>query len=409
MPNDQTIVLSVFGTQGDILPMLRLAVALKARGHRPVMMVNPTICPQIASAGVQSIGVGEPTDVNQLIADNPKYMGRRGGEHVLKDLYIPFAGQLFHQTMEAIHRFGPSAIVSHAGSFGATWAAWQAHLPLAIVHMAPTSLISCGSRRGLPAWKRLAYRLLAPAMTRMANRWMAPVRHRLGLPQGRGMFLSSLLQADRVLGLWSPLLRPADSTDPSGARICGFTQPGLATTSLDGRIERFLQTGPPPVAFCLGSSAVNIAGDFYTEATKACDLLGCRGLLLCGDSIPKDVGPKVLAAPQAPFASVFPHCQAVVHHGGIGTCSDCLHAGIPSVVVPFGHDQFDNADRLAALGVATKLLRRRARAATLAKAIRHILDPSRTSRSADIRNSLAAEPDGARIAAAEIGCIIGNG
>jgi len=40
----------------------------------------------------------------------------------------------------------------------------------------------------------------------------------------------------------------------------------------------------------------------------------------------------------------------LVHHGGIGTSAQALTAGIPQLVVPFAHDQFDNAARLMRLG-----------------------------------------------------------
>ena len=47
---------------------------------------------------------------------------------------------------------------------------------------------------------------------------------------------------------------------------------------------------------------------------------------------------------------IFPRCAAVVHHGGIGTVAQALAAGIPQLVVPFAHDQPDNACRVRSLG-----------------------------------------------------------
>jgi UDP:flavonoid glycosyltransferase YjiC (YdhE family) len=45
----------------------------------------------------------------------------------------------------------------------------------------------------------------------------------------------------------------------------------------------------------------------------------------------------------------------LVHHGGIGTLSQALAAGIPQLVVPFSHDQPDNADRIKRLGVGLSI------------------------------------------------------
>jgi UDP:flavonoid glycosyltransferase YjiC (YdhE family) len=48
-----------------------------------------------------------------------------------------------------------------------------------------------------------------------------------------------------------------------------------------------------------------------------------------------------------------------VHHGGIGSTAQAIAAGIPQLVVPMAHDQFDNAERVARLGLGRFLLRKR--------------------------------------------------
>lgn len=45
----------------------------------------------------------------------------------------------------------------------------------------------------------------------------------------------------------------------------------------------------------------------------------------------------------------------MVHHGGIGTLSQAFAAGVPQLIMPMAHDQFDNAARAIKLGVAEKL------------------------------------------------------
>jgi sterol 3beta-glucosyltransferase len=51
---------------------------------------------------------------------------------------------------------------------------------------------------------------------------------------------------------------------------------------------------------------------------------------------------KIIAS--APFDKLFPKVDAVVHHGGIGTLSLCLRAGVPSlscpVIYPMGDQHF---------------------------------------------------------------------
>jgi hypothetical protein len=59
----------------------------------------------------------------------------------------------------------------------------------------------------------------------------------------------------------------------------------------------------------------------------------------------------------APFSKLFPRACAIVHQGGSGTTGQAMRAGRPMLIVPYAHDQPDNALRARKLnGVsATKL------------------------------------------------------
>jgi rhamnosyltransferase subunit B len=70
----------------------------------------------------------------------------------------------------------------------------------------------------------------------------------------------------------------------------------------------------------------------------------------------------------------------VVHHGGIGTASYALAAGIPQIAMPMRGDQFDNGNRLCRLGVARMLAPATTRAEALATAIRSLVGSSAVAR-----------------------------
>jgi UDP:flavonoid glycosyltransferase YjiC (YdhE family) len=74
-----------------------------------------------------------------------------------------------------------------------------------------------------------------------------------------------------------------------------------------------------------------------------------------------------------PFSDVLPHAAMLVHHGGIGTLAQTIKAGIPHLVVPNGHDQFDNAWRIEQLGLGRSIPQTRYRANRVVEAIRAIL------------------------------------
>ena len=64
---------------------------------------------------------------------------------------------------------------------------------------------------------------------------------------------------------------------------------------------------------------------------------------------------RIKAVAYARFSSAFRRALVVVHHGGVGTTAQALAAGRPMLVTPMAHDQFDNAARVARLGVGEGL------------------------------------------------------
>jgi len=62
-------------------------------------------------------------------------------------------------------------------------------------------------------------------------------------------------------------------------------------------------------------------------------------------------------AEYAPYSKLFPRASLVVHQGGVGTTAQCLRAGRPMLIMPYSHDQPDNARRMRRIGVARVIQR----------------------------------------------------
>ena len=83
-------------------------------------------------------------------------------------------------------------------------------------------------------------------------------------------------------------------------------------------------------------------------------------------------------------------------HGALGSCTTAasapphaLEAGLPQLVMPMAHDQFDNADRLAALGVALTIERRFFARDVTAMLVRLLDDPPRAKPSRGDRDEVS--------------------
>src|SRR5262249_33851816 len=146
-------------------------------------------------------------------------------------------------------------------------------------------------------------------------------------------------------------------------------------------LQQFLDAGEPPIAFTFGSAMWH-AHEMLETSAKACAMLNRRGILLTRhrEQVPSSLPPGVIHVDFAPFSELLPHCAALVHHGGIGTCSQGLAAGVPQLVVPHAHDQPDNAARLVRLGVARKLEPRQYRINSVVRELGELLGSADVAR-----------------------------
>jgi rhamnosyltransferase subunit B len=164
---------------------------------------------------------------------------------------------------------------------------------------------------------------------------------------------------------------------PPQARITGFPFYRPAHQPLDPKLRQFLENGEPPLVFTLGTTAINDPGAFFEESVAAVGRLGQRAVFIVGqgnEKICEEISGEAIAVSYAPHNLVFPFARAIVHQGGIGTLSESLQAGKPMIIMPYGHDQADNAWRTSRLGVARVVSRGRYRADVVGRELSRMLD-----------------------------------
>src|SRR6185369_8971885 len=96
---------------------------------------------------------------------------------------------------------------------------------------------------------------------------------------------------------------------------------------------------------------------------------------------------------------LFPRAAAVVHQGGSGTTGQVMRAGRPMLIVPYAHDQPDNALRARKLGISATVRRNSYTAEAAATALEPLLDdPDVEARAAEVGAAVSRE-NGASAAA----------
>ena len=117
----------------------------------------------------------------------------------------------------------------------------------------------------------------------------------------------------------------------------------------------FLESGSPPVYIGFGSMMSSNPEERTELVLKALAKAGKRGILLTGwgglsnTDLPDDV----FKIESIPHDWLFPQMAAIVHHGGAGTTSAGLRAGVPTIITPFFADQPFWGYRVKELGVGS--------------------------------------------------------
>lgn len=154
-----------------------------------------------------------------------------------------------------------------------------------------------------------------------------------------------LLASDPVLWPWTP----TDLSAPvqTGAWILADDRP------LPADLSAFLDAGAPPVYVGFGSIALQAAKDSAQAAVQATRAQGRRIVLARGwaDAAPVDLGDDCFVIGEVNQQALFRQVAAVVHHGGAGTTTTAAMAGAPQVIVPQIVDQPYWAARVASLGI----------------------------------------------------------
>ncbi|MGD0158419.1 MAG: glycosyltransferase [Terracidiphilus sp.] len=404
------IVLSNIGTFGDINPLIAIALELKRRGHTPVMALPNVYRPKIEPLGLEFSALRPDIDPGNKKLVEMVYDVKKGTETGLREFLFPVLRETYDDLLDAATKPARADLLllgelNYAGPIVAE----VTGIPWASYVLAPFSFFSAYDPPVLPPYPRLARADKAPGMGRAMRRlarfvtrkWPEPVyelRQELGLPRGKNPIFDAKHSPHLVLALFSHVLGVEQKDWPENTLITGFCfyDADAGNPALPAQLEEFLQAGEAPVVFTLGSAAVLAAGDFYEQSARAAKKLGVRAVLLIGNdekNRPQEELPETICvAEYAPYSGLFPRVSLVVHQGGVGTTAQCLRAGRPMLIMPYSHDQPDNARRMRRMGVARVIQRSSYKPGRVARRVRAMLaEPEFDARAREAADEVARE------------------
>jgi UDP:flavonoid glycosyltransferase YjiC (YdhE family) len=413
-----TFLLTTFGSLGDLHPYIAVGKGLRERGYRVKVGTSEGYRAKVEGEGLEFCPIWP--DVAGFI-DNPEFIRkafhpRTGTEFIIKNIFLPRLEEAYEGTLAAAR--DADAIVGHPVAYATPLAAEVLGKPWVSVALAPISMMSAydpPAISGAPFLERFRgagpgfWRFFWGLASRITRYWGRPInrlRRKLGLPEVACPIISGVHSPWGTQAWFSRVLGKPQPDWPPGTLVTGFPFYDRldAGAGMSAELRAFLDAGEAPVVFTLGSSAVFDAGNFYAEGARAAELLRRRAVLLTGrDPRNQPVGAlpdSIFVAEYAPYSELFPRAAATVHQGGVGTTGQALRAGRPMIVVPWSHDQPDNAARVTRAGMGRTVARKRYGAETVSRELAVVLGEGSYARAAADAASVIAGEDGVAAACA---------
>ncbi|MCX2933897.1 glycosyltransferase [Mycobacterium sp. CVI_P3] len=401
------IVLAFYGTRGDVEPGMAVGRELMRRGHDVQMAVPPDLVGSAESVGLTAVTYGPDTrswlentrdfwgyffrnfwrvrDVQKFLRESREPGLRAWGE--MSRTLVPVAAGADLLVTGVSYEELVFDVAEYCG------------VPLATVLWFPMRV----NGKLLP---RLPDPVVRAAMKAAEWRiWFGVKkvvdmqRRELGLPPATGPVPGRIAERELLeIQAYDEALFPglaAEWARWDGQRPFVGTLTLELVTEADADVMSWITAGTPPICFGFGSIPVESPADMVAMIAGACAQVGERALVCAGwtdfSDVPQFDHVKVVGAVN--YATIFPSCRALVHHGGAGTTAAGLRAGVPTLVLWMADVQGMWGAAVKGLKVGTSRRFAATSEKTLVADLRTILAPEYLTRARELAARMTTPAD----------------
>jgi UDP:flavonoid glycosyltransferase YjiC (YdhE family) len=406
-------VLATWGSRGDIEPLLAVARELVRRGHAVQMAVPPDLVDFTRAAGPDAVAFG-PNSRAVLDAHRDFWTGFFTKPWRIPELIrlrVEIAAPLLQGWQEmstTLMSLADGADLLFTGiNFEDAAANVAEHygIPLATLHYLPIRP-NAQVMSFLPAsLARSVMRAFWWVSWRGTKKAEDEQRSELGLPKATGSASRRItergsLEIQAYDEAWFPGLAAEWAVRSEQRPFVGTLSLELATDT-DEEVAAWIAGGTPPIFFGFGSIPVESPAETIAMIAATCAQLGERALIGAAGTdfsdVPQFEHVKVVGALN--YATVFPACRAVVHHGGSGTAPIAMRAGVPQLVLYWDLAHAICAAAVKRLKIGTARRFSTATVDTLVPDLRTILAPDYVARARELATKITPPAHGAAAAA----------
>jgi len=393
------VLLSTYGSRGDVEPLAGLALRLRELGAEVRVCAPPDqeFVDLLDRVGVALVPVGPSARALTVAAPAPSSLPQRAAMAIANQVE---AVMIAAQGCDVVVATGmvPAAAaalsVAEKLDIHAVSVTFQ-QLTLPAVHRRPLEYAG----RSFPPEvtdNRKLWDLDAQSINELFGGALNTNRASIGLPPVKDV--RDYVLGDRPWLATDPVLDPWQEQAnldvvQTGAWIAPDDRP------LPDDLDAFLDAGAPPVFVGFGSMPLHTSPDAAQVAIEAIRAQGRRVLVRRGwaDLALIDDRDDCFIVGEVNQQALFGRVAAVVHHGGAGTTTTATRAGAPQVVVPQLADQPYWAGRVAELGIGVAHDGPTPTFESLCAAVRTTLAPETRARAAAVAGTI--RDDGAMVAA----------
>ncbi len=365
------VLLTTYGTAGDVYPVIALARALEELGHEAVLATSPAFGDEVEAAGVKFLPVPPHDWTLKDFQKASRELNAIGNPlRQLKEIYHqfqPFFGAFLDQLEPALKDYDlllgtyllPN-VRQVADRAGVPFVSLCfCHNVIPALDVTPPNLPRFGflPRPLRRLWNRSAWKTSDRVLDGALNQALGPLMEERGLARQKGWMFDP---AEKVLvTLPGALFRPDSLMDPERFTFTGYLrwQPPLQGDDAES-IAEFADADEVPV-ITFGSMAFDQAEarlmrflQRWPPGRKIIVQSGWAGFTAPADR------PEVRLVGKVAHNTLFAHASVIVHHGGAGTTGAALWSGKPQIVVPHIADQPFWSQEVERLGVGRRLSRK---------------------------------------------------
>lgn len=353
------ITILTYGSRGDVQPFLPLSLGLMARGHSVSLAAPSRFKNLVEEQGIHFVPIaGNPENLSRGFND-AGYNFIKQFRELMKHA-IDIGADILRQTEDAC-KDADLIIHTFAHAVGGHTLAREKNIP--DIHIQGFPMFTpTGDYPNvtLPNWKLRAWNRFTHQFAIKMSWWGAKfgyeqVRRRTGLPRRK---LYSPFDDDRlrsrtpILCAWSPSVIPPSADWSPNVHVTGYLLGELdADYRPPNELQKFLAAGDAPICVSFGSMLNREAAKIHHLVREALLQTNHRGIILSGwSNVQRELSNQILYLDAVPHSWLLPRCKMLIHHGGAGTTSAGLRAGIPNIVIPHTADQPFWGNRVHAIG-----------------------------------------------------------